>query len=36
MRNIIIHEYFGVDIEQVWKTIEVDIIELERENKLID
>ncbi|HEC78191.1 MAG TPA: DUF86 domain-containing protein [candidate division WOR-3 bacterium] len=25
MRNIIIHEYFGVDLEEIWKTIKEDI-----------
>jgi len=35
MRNIIIHEYFGVDIEEVWKTIKKDIPELESTIKAI-
>jgi uncharacterized protein with HEPN domain len=25
MRNLLIHEYFGVDIEVLWKTIQEDI-----------
>jgi len=25
MRNILIHEYFGVDIEVLWKTIQEDL-----------
>ena len=25
MRNIVIHEYFGVDLEIVWKTIQDDL-----------
>ena len=29
MRNVLIHEYFGVIIETVWKTIEKDLPELE-------
>ena len=28
MRNKIIHEYFGVDLESVWNTIEQDLPEL--------
>ena len=31
MRNILIHEYFGVDLDQVWNTIKKDILELKRE-----
>ncbi|OGY54755.1 MAG: hypothetical protein A2951_01995 [Candidatus Buchananbacteria bacterium RIFCSPLOWO2_01_FULL_56_15] len=33
MRNIIVHEYFSVDAEILWKTIKQDIPELK---KLID
>ncbi|MBW2608589.1 MAG: DUF86 domain-containing protein [Deltaproteobacteria bacterium] len=25
MRNILIHEYFSVDLDQVWNTIETDL-----------
>ena len=25
MRNILIHEYFGVDIDVLWRTIQVDL-----------
>ena len=25
MRNILIHDYFGVDLEVVWKTTSIDI-----------
>ena len=31
MRNILIHEYFGVDLDQVWNTIKKDIPELKRQ-----
>lgn len=31
MRNIMIHEYFGVDLETVWKTIKDALPELKRE-----
>ena len=33
MRNKVIHEYFGVDVEILWKTIKEDIPELERSLK---
>ena len=25
IRNVLIHEYFGVDIEVVWETIQTDL-----------
>jgi uncharacterized protein with HEPN domain len=25
MRNVLVHEYFGVDLEEVWKTVERDL-----------
>jgi uncharacterized protein with HEPN domain len=25
MRNILVHEYFGIDTDEVWQTVEVDI-----------
>jgi uncharacterized protein with HEPN domain len=31
MRNILIHEYFGVDLDQVWNTIKKDIRELKQQ-----
>jgi len=30
MRDILIHEYFGVDLELTWKTIKEDIPDLKR------
>ncbi len=30
MRNRLIHEYFGIDLEIVWQTIEEDLIPLEK------
>jgi len=30
MRNVLIHEYFGVNMERVWKVVEEDLPELER------
>lgn len=31
MRNILVHEYFGVDLEEIWQTIERDLPALRRE-----
>ena len=31
MRNILIHQYFSVDLDQVWSTIQKDIPELKRQ-----
>lgn len=28
MRNKVIHEYFGIDLEVLWNVVEVDILEL--------
>jgi len=25
MRNILVHQYFGIDINQIWDTIQIDI-----------
>jgi uncharacterized protein with HEPN domain len=25
MRNVLIHEYFGVDLQEVWRTVEKDL-----------
>jgi len=25
MRNVLVHEYFGVDLEEVWKTVQDDL-----------
>ncbi|MBI2426682.1 MAG: DUF86 domain-containing protein [Candidatus Kerfeldbacteria bacterium] len=30
MRNILTHEYFGVDLEVVWKTVQEDLPSLRR------
>ena len=32
MRNILVHEYFGIDLEEVWKAVEKDLPDLK--NKL--
>jgi len=31
MRDILIHEYFGVDLELTWKVVKEDIVDLKRE-----
>ena len=31
IRNILIHEYFGVDIEVIWKTVEKDLGQLKQQ-----
>jgi uncharacterized protein with HEPN domain len=25
MRNILVHEYFGVDLNEIWKAVEQDL-----------
>ena len=30
MRNILVHNYFGIDLEEVWSAVERDIPELKR------
>jgi uncharacterized protein with HEPN domain len=25
MRNVLVHEYFGVDVEEIWTTVEYDV-----------
>ncbi len=29
MRNILVHEYFGIDLEEVWSVVEKDLGPLE-------
>jgi uncharacterized protein with HEPN domain len=33
MRNVVAHEYFGINVKRVWKTIEKDIPELKNKIK---
>jgi uncharacterized protein with HEPN domain len=33
MRNVVAHEYFGINVKRVWKTIEKDIPELKSKIK---
>lgn len=30
MRNVLVHEYFGLDLEAVWTTVEYDLPKLKR------
>jgi len=30
MRDILIHEYFGVDLELTWKVVKEDIVDLKK------
>ncbi|MFO7651363.1 MAG: DUF86 domain-containing protein [bacterium] len=30
MRNILVHEYFGIDVEEVWTTVEHDLPRLKQ------
>jgi len=30
MRNILVHDYFGVDLEEIWRAVEQDLPELKR------
>jgi len=37
MRNVLVHDYFGVDLEEVWRVVERDLPELKRKlEKLAD
>jgi len=31
MRNVLVHEYFGVDLQEVWRTVERDLPVLRRQ-----
>ena len=36
MRDKLIHDYFGVDIEKVWLTVQIDILPLKKQiNKIL-
>jgi uncharacterized protein with HEPN domain len=30
MRNVLVHDYFGTDLDEVWRTVERDLPALER------
>ena len=31
MRNVLVHQYFGIDMEQIWDTVTIDLPELKDE-----
>jgi uncharacterized protein with HEPN domain len=35
MRNIVVHQYFGIDLDQVWQVVEKDIPSLKRDVQTI-
>jgi uncharacterized protein with HEPN domain len=35
LRNLLIHNYFGVDIQLVWEIITVDISDIEKQIEMI-
>lgn len=37
MRNVLVHDYFGVDLEEIWRVVERDLPELKiRLKRLVD
>jgi len=35
MRNVLIHEYFGIDLDEVWSTVERDLPDLKAKIQLL-
>lgn len=35
MRNTLVHDYFGVDVEEIWSTVEKDLPALKRQVETI-
>jgi len=35
MRNVLVHEYFGVDVEEIWTTVQHDLPKLKRKLAVI-
>jgi uncharacterized protein with HEPN domain len=35
MRHVLVHDYFGIDLEEVWAVVEHDLSELKRKVKAI-
>ena len=35
MRNVLVHDYFGIDIEVVWSVVEHDLPDLKRKIEAI-
>jgi uncharacterized protein with HEPN domain len=36
MRNVLIHEYFGVDLQEVWRTVEKDLPALQHQIEALE
>jgi uncharacterized protein with HEPN domain len=34
-RNVIIHEYFGIDIDEIWEVIKIHLLEFEKEITIV-
>ncbi|MBW2674614.1 MAG: DUF86 domain-containing protein [Deltaproteobacteria bacterium] len=35
MRNVLVHQYFGIDLEQIWDTVQIDLPILKAETRAI-
>jgi uncharacterized protein with HEPN domain len=35
MRNVLVHDYFGVDVQEVWATVERDLPDLKQKIRMI-
>ncbi|MEA2045199.1 MAG: DUF86 domain-containing protein [Euryarchaeota archaeon] len=35
MRNVLVHQYFGIDLEQIWDTVRIDLPSLKAETRAI-
>jgi uncharacterized protein with HEPN domain len=35
MRNILVHDYFSVDLHEVWAVVERDLLDLKRKMEII-
>ncbi|MGA2120942.1 MAG: DUF86 domain-containing protein [Methanoregula sp.] len=35
MRHLLVHQYFGIDLDEIWNTVQKDLPELQREISLI-
>ena len=35
MRNVLVHEYFGIDLDEVWTTVARDLPDLKAKIKLL-
>jgi uncharacterized protein with HEPN domain len=31
MRNVLVHRYFGIDLQQVWDTVAIDLPQLKKD-----